>query len=313
MLHNFTLRQLAYFVTAAECGSTSGAAELLHLNQSSMSSALTELESAVGVALFVRRQGKGLSLTAAGEELLPPARRALHSAEEFDVQAKSLQGDNSGVLRLGCFETITPAYLPRLAVTFQRYFPDVDVQVLEATQKELIDALNDGRIELAITYDHELPSSFSTTLVAEPVPHVLVSSDHPRAKDPEVSLRQFRDESFVMIDNSPARELIQEHFAVAGFPPKILHSSSNFDHVRAIVHENMGYSMLSQVPGTSPPHWGRGVVAIPIADLPAARRIVAAAPGRIPLSRRAQNFRALAAKFPELSLQRDFMWLPPEK
>ncbi|MFD0327460.1 LysR family transcriptional regulator [Streptacidiphilus monticola] len=70
----FTLAQLRYFVVAAEAGSMTAAAERLLIAQSAVSTAVSNLEHELGVQLFIRRKGKGLAVTPAGDRLLLQAR-----------------------------------------------------------------------------------------------------------------------------------------------------------------------------------------------------------------------------------------------
>ncbi|ORB19598.1 hypothetical protein BST36_21125 [Mycolicibacterium moriokaense] len=88
----FTLRQLAYFVAAAETGSTTQAAAQFVMTQSAMSAALYDLERAVGTQLLVRYRGRGLELTASGRALVPRARELLRAADD-------LQGAGGGARR----------------------------------------------------------------------------------------------------------------------------------------------------------------------------------------------------------------------
>ncbi|WP_377015328.1 LysR family transcriptional regulator [Arthrobacter sp. GCM10027362] len=288
---NFTLKQLTYFVGAAEAGTTSAAAERFFMNQSSMSAALTELEAALGVQLFIRRRGKGLELTNTGRALLPEARRLVRNAEEFGGRAGTLQNRLSGRLVVGCFDTIAPAVLPPLLHRFRNRHPDVEVDFLEGGQAELQAALFDGRIELSIMYDYDLPAGLERAVVYQPVPHILVSTEHPSAARSEVSLQEVAGDPFIMIKTSPARPLIMQAFAAAGVTPNIRFNSGNFDHIRSLVQEGMGYSMISQAPGATPAHWTHDVVAIPISDpVPPAYVVIASVP-QARLTRRAQAFR----------------------
>ena len=59
----YTLKQLSYFVTAADAGSITAAARQLHISQPSISAAIAQLESQFGLELFVRHHAQGLSLT----------------------------------------------------------------------------------------------------------------------------------------------------------------------------------------------------------------------------------------------------------
>lgn len=293
VLTNFTLKQLHYFVGAAEAGTTSAAAERFYMNQSSMSAALTELETVLGVQLFIRRRGKGVQLTASGQALLPEARRLVRTAEEFSGHAGTLQDRLNGRLVIGCFDTIAPAALPPLLRRFQQDHPDVEVDFFEGGQAELQQALLEGRIELSIMYDYDLSPDLERNVMNEPLPHVLVPQDHPVATRSEVSLREMVEEPFIMIKTAPARPLIMQTFAAAGVRPDVRFNSTNFDHIRALVHQNMGYSMVSQSVGATPSHWNYGVVAVPINDPVPPHYVVLASVQQARLTRRAQAFRDL--------------------
>src|SRR3954447_24702144 len=78
---DMTLQQLSYFLAAAEHGSFTAAADVLHLARPSVSEQIAQLESELGVRLFVRA-GRRLELTEAGRVLLPEAQRALSAASE---------------------------------------------------------------------------------------------------------------------------------------------------------------------------------------------------------------------------------------
>lgn len=295
MLANFTLKQLAYFVGAAESGSTSAAAERFFMNQSSMSAALTELETSLGVQLFVRRRGKGLELTNIGRTLLPEARRLVRNADEFRGLAGTLQNRLSGRLVVGCFDTIAPAILPSLLDGFRAQHPDVEVDFLEGGQDDLHTALFEGRIELSIMYDYDLPSGLDRMVIRRPIPHVLVSARHPSAARSTLSLHELVGEPFIMIKTSPARALITQVFTAAGVTPEVRFESGNFDHIRSLVQQGMGYSMVSQEVGATPAHWTRDILAIPVSDPVPATFVIIAGLEQARLTRRAHAFRAFCA------------------
>lgn len=296
MLFNFTLRQLAYFVAAAESGSTAKAAEKLYLSQSALSSALTDLETAAGIALLIRRQGKGLTLTPAGKELLSFAHRILHASEDFDQHCRFLRGDHSGSLNVGCLETIAPAYMPRLVASFRKQFPEVEMHILESNQQDILTALDEGRVDIAITLDHQIPHAFSTVFVARPELHILVAKDHSLALVDQVSLLDIMDEALIMLNTPPLRQMTEKLFSDASITPNIVHTSSNFDHIRALVHENLGYTLVAP-PGARLPHWGDGVVIVPIAGNSGTQTIVAAYDRRLPPNHHMRGFLESAGKF----------------
>ena len=86
----FTLRQLKYFVAAADAGSVTEAALNIPVAQSSVSAAIAQLESALGVQLLIRHHAQGISPTAEGQQFLVRARALLQDADELERFASEL-------------------------------------------------------------------------------------------------------------------------------------------------------------------------------------------------------------------------------
>ena len=109
-----TLTQLRYFVKAATYSSMTKAADELHIAQSAVSAAVSQLEQQIGTQLFIRHRARGLALTAAGEEMLRDTRALLAHLDEVLDGASGRVDQVRGTVRLACFVTLTPFVLPRL-------------------------------------------------------------------------------------------------------------------------------------------------------------------------------------------------------
>lgn len=96
-LPTYTIRQLAAFVAVAERGTISGAAEGMHLSQSALAAAVTDLEKALKVQLTVRRRARGVQLTDAGERVLDRARDLLRRAGALQTEAAEVAQGVDGV------------------------------------------------------------------------------------------------------------------------------------------------------------------------------------------------------------------------
>lgn len=243
-----------------------------------------------------------LELTPAGEQLLPKARILLDAATQVDATTKASQDEHSGLLRVGCYDVIAPAYLPKLMAEFRDIFPDVTVNIVEDSQNGLIDALDNSRIDVAITYLRGLPITVATSLICRPTPHIIVSTGHRLAGSEITSLAELRGEPLILLDAAPGREIILDLYSDNEIEPYISYASKNFDHVRAMVGQNLGYSVISQTPGTTPAHWGDRVCAIPLTEADRFNDLVAAFPKDAPLSKRAKNFIAIARELYSVGL-----------
>src|SRR5246127_272117 len=127
----YTLRQLQYFVAAAEAGTVTQAAEAVHLSQAAMSTALADLEKAFQVQLLGRPHARGISLTPAGRELLVASRQLLAQAADLLGAAEGLGNSLTGTVQMGCFSVPAPYVLPEVLATAAERFPGLQVETAE--------------------------------------------------------------------------------------------------------------------------------------------------------------------------------------
>nr|WP_163500230.1 LysR family transcriptional regulator [Halomonas socia] len=139
---------LVAFVAVVETGSFTDAAKRLHRTQSAVSMQIQQLESAASTTLLARERG-GVIPTAAGERLLPHARRtaeALYDAAAL-FEAPELA---SGALRVGIPEEYSSTDLPKLLSHFQRSQPKVELLVQCASSDRLEAAIETGSLDLGL-------------------------------------------------------------------------------------------------------------------------------------------------------------------
>lgn len=124
------------FVRVAEAKSITRASDALHLSQPTVSLQLKRLESALGAPLFHRR-GRGVSLTAEGEALLPYARRLLATHAEALRRLADMAELTAGRVILGCGLTHALTWLPPVLGVFARRFPKIDIQLRVGASAEI--------------------------------------------------------------------------------------------------------------------------------------------------------------------------------
>ena len=144
-----TLQQLTYFLAAAEHGSFTAAADVLHLARPSVSEQIAHLEAELGVALFVRT-GRRLELTDAGRLLRPEAERTLAAAGEAAAVVQRARTLTGGTASLGTFSTAHHLLLPGLVEEFVRRHPRVAVRVVGENSVQLVEAVRAGRLEAGL-------------------------------------------------------------------------------------------------------------------------------------------------------------------
>lgn len=290
MQGEFTLRQLRYFAAAAAVGTTQAAAEEMFVSQSAMSSALSELEAAIGAQLFIRRRGKGLGLTDTGRSLLPMARQLLADADELRAAAQHLQGELEGPLTIACFDVLAPSLLPRLLRGFNERYPMIELDFIDGNRQELVASLETGRAEVAIMFEAAITPAMTSAVAARPEPHLLVPAGHRLAGREPVSLHEVADEPLLLIDADPGSEFVLQSLRSIGITPKIRFRSRNLAIIRALVARGFGYTLVvqgSRLDGRVAPD---GVVAVPVTDLIAPDVIVIAKTRGAQLTRRGAAF-----------------------
>jgi len=290
MQGEFTLRQLRYFTAAAAAGTTQAAAEEMFVSQSAMSSAIAELEAALGTQLFIRRRGKGLGLTDTGRSLLPLARQLLADADDLRAVAQHLQGDLEGPLTIACLDVLAPSLLPRLLRGFSEQYPEIDLDFIDGDRADLAVALETGRAELAIMFEGAATTAMSYEPAAQPTPHLLLPAGHRLAGSEPVRLKELADEPLLLLDADPGRDFILQALRAHDVTPRIRFRSGNLAVIRALVARGFGYTLVvqgSRLDGRVAPD---GVVAVPVADLIAPDIIVVARTAGAQLSRRASAF-----------------------
>lgn len=284
---DFTLRQLECFVAVADHEAIAHAADALHASPSAVSTAVTELEKHLGEQLLVRRRAHGVSLTTAGRDLLPRARALLAAARDL---APFTDGRLTGRLALGVYQTLSATLLPELLDGFTRNYPLVGMDFCEGSGDFLLQALDEGRVDVAILYDHDIRGELNTRLLYAQRAHVVLPANHRLARAERVSLRDLAEEPFIEFDVQPAWEHTMALMNDAGVRPRVRYVTGNYELTRALVGRGLGYSVMVNRPRTDITYEGHRVAVRELDPSPAPTTVVLAWPRDRAPSRPAQGF-----------------------
>jgi DNA-binding transcriptional LysR family regulator len=287
MVPNFSLRQLSYLVAVADLGSMTAAAEAEHVSQAAISVGIHDLERRLGVQLLARRPGHGVSLTEAGVDVVADARRVLTAAADVQSSARAPGAELRGTLRLGCYSTLAPLYLPPLHGTFAVQHPAMELSVVEGSQEELRRALTSGTCELAITYDTGLGPGLVTETIRSLRPYALLAADHRLAAQASVTVQELAEDPLVVYSHGPSPGNTEQLFREVGAVPRIVHSSPNIEVVRCLVARGLGWTHLLQRWPLDVSLEGLPLACVPLTGDVPVYRVVAAWPEQDRLSRRA--------------------------
>ncbi|MFI0450395.1 LysR family transcriptional regulator [Actinomadura sp. 6N118] len=176
------LRQLRYVVATADHGTMTSAAQALYVAQPALSRAVRELERELGVELFAR-SGRGVVLTAVGEQVVRQARVALDAIDAIEGLSVSRANGRGSELRIASTSSLEPELTGRLIPRFARDQPAVRVRVIRCEGRDQVAAaIRTGRADLALT-DLPVPGD----LAAHPFEQrevVLISPPALKVRDP---------------------------------------------------------------------------------------------------------------------------------
>lgn len=244
----FTLRQLEYFVAVGEAGSIAKAAEQVNVSPPSISSSIVQLEAEFGIELFVRRHSHGLSLTTAGKVFLKEAARLLSELDALRGIANNLSEKVRGPLSVGCLLTFAQIVLPSLRRKFEIAHPDVRVRQFERHQGQLLEMLQQGEIDVALTYDLEVTQDIAFEPLISLPPYVMLPEGHPLTGKESVTPEELADEPMVLLDLPFSRDYFLSAFHHKGVRPNIAERTADIAVMRSLVANGFGYGIANMRP-----------------------------------------------------------------
>jgi DNA-binding transcriptional LysR family regulator len=243
-LKNATFRQLAAFHAVARLGSVSRAAEEMHLTQPAVSIQLGILEDSAGTPLL-KRTGRGVKLTDAGELLAGYAGRILELWREAGDAMATHCGEISGLLRVGAVTT-AEYLLPPLLLEFVREHPQVKVKLQVGNRAEIVSQLAGQEIDLAIM--GRPPSELKVVAAAfakHPMAFVAAPS-HPLMAAPRLSLSQLKEANLLVRERgSGTRTTVEQLFKEAGVSPSFGAEMSSNEAIKQMCAAGFGVAFLS--------------------------------------------------------------------
>nr|WP_235497748.1 MULTISPECIES: LysR substrate-binding domain-containing protein [unclassified Frankia] len=247
LLLGVQLHQLAYFVAVAETRHFTHAAEREHVAQPSLSQQIRALEQELGSPLFNRMRGN-ITLTVAGETLLPLARRILADTETARRQVQELLDLRTGTVRLGATPSLCTGFLPDVLYAFHREYPGIRLIVEEGGSRDLVRNLAQGNLDLALIILplHSSDPALSTTpLLREDL--VLVTSENspPPARDGQLRVGDLRGRPLVMFRRGyDLREFTVGACRLGGFEPTFAIEGGEMDAVVGFVEAGLGAAVI---------------------------------------------------------------------
>ncbi|MEV8432219.1 LysR family transcriptional regulator [Streptomyces chartreusis] len=266
------VRDLRYFVAVAEELHFTRAAERLYVSQPALSKQVRALERHLGVELF-RRDPQGVTLTAAGEALLPHARRVLDAWSEGSAALEAARAAARSTLVVGM--STSPGrggLLPAIRSRFTAAHPDTVLRLRQVSWEDPTAGLADGDADIAFVW-LPLPDAerYGWTVVAEEPRLVALPQSHPLASRPQIDFADLMDEPFLALPAGagPLRDYWLALEERAGRPPRIGAEIAGTEETYEALVAGLGVCLVAT--GNAPLITLGGVVTRPVRGLAPSR------------------------------------------
>jgi len=239
-------RTLDLFCTIAERRSFSQAAAVHQLTQSAASQAIQHLEESVGVQL-IDRSKRPLVLTPAGKLYLSGLRSILRSYERLQRDVRTTGERLSGQIKVGTIVSVGLSYMPEASEAFAKLHPEVDVRTEFGVNDRVFELVSDGSVDLGlVSYPKSTKHLQFVPWQQEPM-RLVCSSEHPLAKQNEVSLRQLQFLDMIGFDRElKLRREIDQCLARAGISVNVKMEFDNADSMVRAIQANRGIGIVPE-------------------------------------------------------------------
>lgn len=265
------LNQLRYFVSVAENGSFTKAAQSHYISQTAITQQIHALEENIGTKLL-DRNSRPVSLTPAGRVLLKEAREILGRMDTAITRTREASTGLEGELRLGYTKGYEHSDLPKYLRRFHRQYPNVLISCYRCDTDALAAGLINGDYDVIFTWDSTNLRQEETLQLRmmEQVPlRVALYANHPLARRSELTRKDLKQENILFMSPSGTGDSFGDAFYIrlyqqAGYQPNILLRSNDMESILMMVAAEEGISI---VPEYSHP-WDVGtenVVFVPLA------------------------------------------------
>ncbi len=169
-------------------------------------------------------------------------------------------------LRIGALITLAPYVVPALVRRLMDERPGLAIRLVEAPQSALVEALKAGECDVALTYGFDLDSSLRKEKVTDIPAYALLPGGHPLGKERRVSLADLAKEPMILLDLPMSRDYFLGLFRAQGLEPRIALSSTNFETVRGLVGQGLGFALLGTKPANNMTYDGMALAVRPLAE-----------------------------------------------
>ncbi len=240
------LRQLKYFLATAELGQVSRAASELSISQSSITSAIRELEQGMGTTLF-NRTAHGMDLTPTGRDLLSAARDVMEKVQIAQDIGQN-HSDVTGTINIAATYTVCGYFLPFHLDRRAHRFPNLTINISELNRESIEEGLIANRFDVAVilTSNTSNPELATQTLLRSHR-RLWVPQNHALAGKEFATFEEVAEQDYIMLTVDEAANTSMKYWGPTGLAPKVRMRTSSTEAVRSMVANGLGVTILSDM------------------------------------------------------------------
>lgn len=265
------LRQIQYFIEVAKREHVTEAALELHVAQSAVSRQIFNLESELGVDLFIR-EGRNVRLTEIGKVFLEHMEQAVNVIENAKREVEEYLDPEKGIVRIGFPSSLAHYTLPTVISAFRARYPDVRFQLKQGTYHGLIESVIKGDIDMALLGPLPRQEKVKGEILFTEKVVALLPVNHYLAERKELSISQLKNESFVLFPKGfVLRDIIVNACLQNGYHPQVSFEGEDIDAIKGLVSAGLGMTLIPEM--TIMDNVPRSTVVIPIMEPKVTRNV----------------------------------------
>ena len=240
------LRHVRGFLKVAELGSFTRAAAELHVSQSALTVQVKQLEDELGLMLLDRNK-RGVSITAAGRDLIGPLRRLIVDTEAIIGHARDISAVKTGTIAVAALPSIAADLLPRAMRTFLRTSPDVRITVHDVVADRVRELVAARAVDFGLGTASRKDRDIRASALYDDHLAAFVPVGHRLASQTVVSLRELSECDLILPNReSSVRRMVEVAAARSRVPITVGHETNFMPTALAMVRRGLGISILPE-------------------------------------------------------------------
>ena len=241
-VREMSLQKYLALLKTVELGSISRAAEQMGYTQSAVSRMIADLEEEWGVELL-RRSRAGIEVSSVGQRLLPLLHSIAADCAELEYTVGELHGLHMGLIRVGTFTSVSDLWIPRLLMSFQKMYPNIEFELMNSENYSQIEEwIRHGKVDCGFV---SLPtiSDLQTSFLKRDMLVAVLPVDHPMAGVPLFPVDKLEGEPFIKLKEDMDYE-ITRFLDQLPHPPRLRYEVSSDHTILSMVESGLGISIM---------------------------------------------------------------------